>query len=246
MNGSAWVPPGASSDALDRDLEGVASGWAEAWFGWPLTAQHGAAGGEALYVLGDAVAIALGGEEPGVLALGRRFAGVRSAADRALLDRVGDAVRADVQRRVAQVLPCDGAWRGPVDRLAWQAARVLRFGDAGGRLSLSIHLGAGCLASAILARLPAVVAPERTLTPLSRALAGRGVRLSARLGCCTLRLAEMREMVVGDTLLFDAGVDDPLPVVIDDAGAAIATARVVREPAHWTLKVDTSLVGKAA
>ncbi|KQM61723.1 MULTISPECIES: FliM/FliN family flagellar motor C-terminal domain-containing protein [unclassified Sphingomonas] len=246
MIGSAWVPPGATSVALDHDLAALASSWGEAWFGCPLEVLDDKPAGEALHVLGEDVAIGLGGDDPGAMALGRRFAGPGSAADRALLDRVGDAARADMRQRVAAALACGGDWRGPVERLPWRPARVLRFGDAAGRLSLSVQLGERCLAAGILARLPAAVTPDRPLTPLSRAMAGRGVRLSARLGRCTLRLAEMRGMVVGDTLVFDAGVEDALPVVIDDGVVGIATARVVREAAHWTLKVDTNRMGKAA
>lgn len=246
MIGSTWMPTGTLSPALDCDLAALASEWADTWFGRPLAVRDGMAHREALYVRGDAVAIGLTGEDPGVLALGRRFAGARSAGDRALLDRVGAAAREDAQRRVANTLACDGDWVGPVDRLAWPAARVLRFGDAQGQLSLTIHLGPQCLAAAILARLPAVVPPERPLTSLSGALAGRGIRLSARLGRCTLRLAEMREMVVGDTLLFDRAVEDALPVVVEDTAATIATARVVREPARWMLQLVTSRMGKAA
>jgi len=245
MIGSAWVPPGTSSPALDRDLAAMASGWDEAWFGHPLSARGGV-GGEILYASGEDVAIGVAGEDLGALALGRRFAGPRSAADRALVDRLSDAAREDAQRRVATALACTGGWSGPVERLAWAPARVLAFGDAAGRLSLTIHLGARCLAAAILARLPAVAALDRPLTPLSRAIAGRGVRLSARLGRCTLRLAELREMVVGDTLLFDGHVDDALPVVIDDAATGIAMARVVREPRHWALQVDSSRMERAA
>lgn len=248
MSGSsAWVPPGTESPALAGDLAAMAGDWGEAWFGRPLAVQDGAGGDGALYALGEEVAIALAGDHPGAMALGSRFAATRSAADRALLDRVGDAARDDLHRRVSMVLGCGARdWRGPVERLAWAPARSLRFADAAGRLSLTLHLAEGCLAAAMLARLPAVSLPERPLTPLSRAMAGRAVRLSARLGRCTLRLAEMREMVVGDTLLFDRGVDDALPVVIDDAPVGIATARVVREAAHWTLRVDTSRMGKAA
>lgn len=245
MNGSAWVPPGTSSPALDRDLAALASSWGEAWFGCPLSARGDADSG-ILYSLGEEVAIGLSGEDPGALALGRRFARPRSAADRALVDRLSDAAREDAQRRIAAALAYGGDWSGPVERLAWVPARVLVFGDAAGRLSLTIHLGARCMAAAILARLPAVAAPDRPLTPLSRAIAGRGVRLSARLGRCTLRLAEMREMVVGDTLLFDGQVDDALPVVIDDAATGIAWARVVREPGRWALQIDGSRMEQAA
>lgn len=245
MTASAWVPPGTLSPALDRDLATVASGWGDAWFGCPLTTRDGA-GDDLLYVAGADVAVGLAGEAPGAMALGSRFAGTRNATDRALLDRVGDAAREDVLRRVAAVLAVDAGWHGPVAQPAWEPARTWRFGDPTGRLSLTIHLGERCLATAILARLPTVAAPGRSLTPLSRVMAGRAVRLSARLGRCTLRLAEMRGMMVGDTLLFDRGVDDPLPVVIDDAAAAVATARVVREPAHWSLAIDTSRLGKAA
>lgn len=247
MTGCAWVPPGTQSPALTGDLATMARDWGEAWFGRPLAVQDAASGDGALYVLGDAVAIALASDDLGALALGSRFAGTRSAADRALLDRVGEAVRDDLYRRVGVVLGCDGkAWCGPIERLAWTPMLSMRFADAAGRLSLTLHLGETCLAAAILARLPAVSSPARPLTPLSRAVAGRQVRLSARLGRCTLRLAEMRDMVVGDTLLFERGVDDPLPVVIDDGATGIATARVVREAAHWTLNVEPGRMEKAA
>ncbi|MEH3040411.1 MAG: FliM/FliN family flagellar motor C-terminal domain-containing protein [Sphingomonas paucimobilis] len=247
MTGCAWVPPGAQSSALDADLAAMAGDWGEAWFGRPLAVRDAASGDGAMTALGDAVAVTLTGDSLGALALGSRFAGTRSAADRALLDRVGDAARDDLYRRVGAALGLSGNdWNGPVERLAWTPARSMRFADPAGRLRLTLHLGEACLAAATLARLPAVSSSARPLTPLSRAVAGRAVRLSARLGRCTLRVAEMRDMVVGDTLLFDAQVDDALPVVIDDAAAGIATARVVREAAHWTLKVDTSRMGKAA
>ncbi len=245
MTGSAWVPPGTPSPALDRDLTAMACAWSEAWFGHPLSLRDSVQG-ERFHVLGEDVAIGVAGEDLGVLALGSRFAGPRSTADRALIDRLSDAVREDLQRRVAMALDCTGDWSAPVERLPWVPARVLTFGDATGRLSLSLALGARCLAAAILARLPAVAVPDRPLTPLSQAIAGRGVRLSARLGHCALRLADMREMVVGDTMLFDRHVDDALPVVIDDAATGIATARVVREPACWALRIDDSRVEQAA
>lgn len=247
MTGSAWVPPGTQSPALTSDLARMAGDWGEAWFGRALALEDGAGAAGTLYVRGEDVAFALGGDDPGAMALGARFAGTRSAADRALLDRVGGAAREDLQRRVTGVLGRDANdWGGPVERLAWVPARTMRFADPAGRLTLTLYLSDACLAAATLARLPAVAPSARPLTPLSRAMAARAVRLSARLGRCTLRLSEMRDMVVGDTLLFDRGVDDALPVVIDDAATAIATARVVREAAQWTLTIDTSRMGKAA
>lgn len=252
MSGSAgrWLPPGTVSPGLERDLAALVADWALAWFGFALVADGGLRADApercgALRVAGEDVAIGLSGDGPGELALGLRSAD-RGAADRALLGRVGEAVRADLERRVATLFAAIRSdWTGPVDRPAWQPARWQRFVDAEGRLALTLLIGERCFAGACLDRLPPPP-PSPPLTPLSQALVGQEVRLSARLGHCTLRLAEMREMVVGNVLLFDMGIDAALPVVVDGAATGIAAARVVREPAQWTLQLETTAFQRAA
>ncbi len=224
--------------------------WAEAWFGFPLVAEGGLRTNAqdmrgVFRVSGDDVAIGRTGAGLGELALGLRSAD-RTVADRALIDRVGDAARDDLQRRVQSVFAgVRPDWAGSADRLAWRPARWQRFEDDRGRLSLTIHVGERCFVASCLARLPSLP-PSAPLTPLSQAVAGRPIALSARLGRCTLQLAEMRDMVVGNVLLFDTAVDAALPVVIDGAATGIATASVVREPAQWTLQLETTTFQRAA
>ncbi|MFD1034616.1 FliM/FliN family flagellar motor C-terminal domain-containing protein [Sphingomonas hankookensis] len=238
-----WLPPGTVSPALDCDVAQVLADWAQAWFGFAVEPRAGDdAGG--LYALGEDVAIGLGGEALGGVALGLRSGVARTDADQRLLDRVGNAVRDDLHRRVGAALALSGAFAA-VDRLSWQPAYRQRFADIAGRLSVTMVLGERCFVAASLARLPAPPAGT-PLTRLGQAVAARPVRVSVRLGRCTLQLAEMRGMEVGNVLLFDAAIDAALPVVIDDAATGIAAARVVREPERWTLQIDTSRLGKAA
>jgi hypothetical protein len=247
-----WLPTGAASPALDRDLAALVTDWAQAWFGFALAGQGGLRDGGpdraegVRYALGDDIAIVVAGEGLGILALGLREGDAHSDADRGLIDRIGEAVCTDLQRRVAAMV-ADGRsdWTGPVDRPAWQPVRWQRFGDAAGRLAVTLCLGERCFETAFFARLPGLTPPV-PLTPLSQAVQTQPVRLSARLGRCTLRLAEMRDMVVGDTLLFDAPVATALPVVVDGATTGVAAARVVRESMHWTLQLESCAFQRAA
>ena len=63
------------------------------------------------------------------------------------------------------------------------------------------------------------------------------VRVSASCGRAQRSLAQWRRLTVGDRVVLDQGVDDPVPVLVN--GRQVGTAHVVTERGRYALDLVT-------
>ncbi len=140
-----------------------------------------------------------------------------AVAIRALAERLGDVLRAaDTPTGEWFVLPI--CWEGGATLLRLEARRP------------------------VLAALAADWAgPLRRTPPLSprrSSLASHPLRLSARVGTNRLALAEIEALEVGDVLLLDTPLTEPVDARIDDAPAGDAALSLVPGEDHFKLQIE--------
>ncbi|QXT34456.1 FliM/FliN family flagellar motor switch protein [Sphingomonas sanguinis] len=223
-----WLPvdtvPPASLRAL---LAEVVEPWSARWFageGLRLSSLRREGGGPWSWRSLDA-GLMLGTTADTMARIGARMLGVdaedRAAPDRALLEEVAEDCLVDLRARLAQVVAMapDAEWRPVVRTTSW----VATIGTA--PLSLGIALTDTLFAQLVLRVLPP--APAGPLGSGMTALAATPVTVSAAVGRAELSVADLRALEIGDVIVLDRPLAEPVPLAVDGHALPRGTARIV-------------------
>ncbi len=236
MVATRWLPadtrPPAALDAL---FAAPVAAWAAHWFadGQVRTPRlERGAGGAPAWRENDA-GLAIGMSPDTALAIGAHILGLsgqaRDGADRALMESVAEPCLIDLRDRLAALTGGGGA--SPVTHAPrWSA--TLRDGLAFG------------LSDALFAALCVRTLPPVTPVPLgsgAQALAAIGVSVGAAVGRAAMRVADLRALEVGDVVVLDHPLADPVPIVVDGRPLPRGRVRVVpADPAPVLEIVDVA------
>ncbi len=226
MVATRWLPadtrPPAALDAL---FAAPVAAWAAHWFanGQVRTPRlEQGAGGAAAWRENDA-GLAIGFAPDTALAIGAHILGLsgqaRDGADRALMESMAEPCLIDLRDRLAALTGGGGGARPVTHVPRWSA--TLRDGLAFG------------LSDALFAALCVRTLPPVTPEPLgsgAQALAAIGVSVGAAVGRAAMRVADLRALEVGDVVVLDHPLADPVPIAVD--GRPLPRGRVRVVPAH--------------
>jgi hypothetical protein len=248
-----WLPESAlARGGVDQALADVARHWSANWLARKSVRPLGAlaamptlpGAGSHWLVLDNDVAIALSGaaaDRLAMLMLGESTPPTTLAdADRRVLDSLVEAALQDLCRRLAEALGLspEARWRelGADDAPSIDRPRTCQFGvDTATPL---LHLALATDALVALARARAARSPIRDrVKPIAAGLATQQVDVSAALGRCSLNLADLAGLGVGDVLLLDRKVDAPLALSVDGLPTRRGTCSVQRDGGRLELKL---------
>lgn len=152
----------------------------------------------------------------------------RSDPDRRLLEQIGTACLDDLRDRVGKVAGTARAdsWRQGVAAPDWTAS----VGDA-----VAIGLSDTLVATLAARTLPSAVPPP--LGSGREALAQIAIEVSAAVGRAELTVADLRALEIGDVVVLDRRVEDPVPIAIDRRPIDRGRARVRADAPHTTLEI---------
>lgn len=216
----AWLPadtqPPAALDALFS--AGVAV-WEARWFvggvGQAPRLQRGGGSGWRC----NAAGLAIGTAPDTALRIGARIVGVpadaRDGVDRAVLEAVAEPCLLDLRTRLIALAGGDDGFV-PTAGSDWVAA----LGDG-----LAFGLSDALFATLLRRVLPPVGLPR--LGSGAAALAVIPVGVGAAVGRAAMRLADLRTLEVGDVVVLDRALSDPVPVALDGRPLPRGRVRVV-------------------
>lgn len=234
MSAVAWLPADTQPPAaLDTLFAGVVAAWEAQWFvggaGQALRLRRGGGSGWRR----NAAGLAIGTAPDTALCIGARIVGVsaegRARADRAVLEAVAEPCLLDLRARLVAVAGGDDGFV-----LAEGSAWVATLGDG-----LAFGLSDALFAALVRRVLPPVGAPR--LGPGAAALAAIPVAVGAAVGRAAMRLADLRALEVGDVVLLDRALADPVPIALDGRPLPRGRVRVVpAEPVPSLQIVDVA------
>lgn len=228
----AWLPESAlARGGADQALADAMRQWSTKWLArkgvrplGTLTAAHMLPVGGSLHwlTLDDDVAIALTGEAMDRLAmlmLGETVPPTTIvAADRRVIDNVIETALQDLCRRIAELLGLspDARWRelGEGEVPTIDRPRTCQLGVDPSTPLINLAIATDALFALAKAR-SARGLPRQRVKPIVSGLAAQGVDISASLGRCSLTLADLAGLGVGDVLLFDGAADAPLVLALN-------------------------------
>lgn len=239
-----WLPEPAIDAGIDRSVAAATRDWSARWLPAgalrPL-ARHAPADPESWWqVTGDGVALGMAD-------------GARDALGRALLSASADAVIAGAADRQAINGLVDVALRDLGARIAGsdRAASAIAqhrptLDDARQRLlGLDHRPLVTCLIGNTAAVAMARPRSRRTtrpgLPPLAAALAPQPVTIAARVGGCTLTLADLAALEPGDVVLLDRPVGDAVDLTVAEHAPPLARCTVQSGPDRLALKLLESI-----
>jgi flagellar motor switch/type III secretory pathway protein FliN len=231
-----WLPAGiAQRPEVRAELARVVDGWASAWF---ATACLSAAdfgrpqdGG-----VGQPLALAVGpGELLHLAALAADLTDAPEAltgADRTLLRGLGEAMVADLHRRIEDRLAIGAP--APVGGESLE----IRIGPRGARPTLIIAIAEAALVGLAKGLMSTPPAPRASLTGIAQALTETSLTIEAILGEANLTFGDLRGLAVGDVLVLDTPLEGLLALSLSGGDRAFATARLNPSDDHLTLTVS--------
>jgi len=223
MSAVAWLPADTQPPAaLDALFAGVVTAWEAQWFvdgtGQAPRLQRGGGAGWRR----NAAGLAIGTAPDTALRIGARIVGVpanaRDGVDRAVLENVAEPCLLDLRARLVAVT---GGEDGFVPVPASDRVAMLRDG-------LAFGLSDALFAALVRRVLPPVALPR--LGAGAEALAAISVGVGASVGRAAMRLAELRALVVGDVVVLDRSLSDPVPIALD--GRSLPRGRALVVPAE--------------
>ncbi len=223
MSVVAWLPADTQPPAaLDALFAGVVAAWEAQWFvgaaGQAPRLRRGGGSGWRCNVAG----LAIGTASDTALRIGARIVGVspdgREGVDRAVLEAVAEPCLLDLRARLIAVAGGDDGFVA-----AAGADWVATLGDG-----LAFGLSDALFAALVRRVLPAVALAR--LGSGAPALAAIPVAVGAAVGRAAMRLADLRALEVGDVVVLDRALSDPVPIVLD--GRPLPRGRVRIVPAE--------------
>lgn len=246
----AWLPD-AAIRAVDIDgvLDEVARNWSGKWFAKPVrrldrlgpAPLHVPVNGEWLSLDHD-VAVAVPDTARAALFGMMLDLDVpdqpRSPIDERLLREVTQTCLDDLCRHIAELFRLDASTRwtqaagGTSPGLALPLTCTLGI-DARTPL-LRIAVANDALVGLARVGLPPLVKQKR-LSPLSDGLAAQDIALSAHIGRCSLTLADLADLGVGDVLVFEHTLGAPLDLFVNRAGTPVARCSIAQNDTRLDL-----------
>lgn len=250
-----WLPDTAFARRdLGKALAETVAAWSARWFaqgrmvplGRLAPGRPAGASAQRWRVSGNDIGIGMSersGERLALLTLGAAAEDVpASPEDRAIVTAMLQACTEDLCRRLTGCvgLGAPGTWSTPATDVTPSIAdpQILDFGLDPSTPLLQVAVGTDLIVAFAKAGLPPP--PERPpLGSLAEGLAAQPLRLAARLGRCTLTLADFAALGEGDILVLEGGVDARAALAID--GPAIDGRAIDR----LAMTVGTCIVGRA-
>lgn len=235
-----WLPEAA---LLRRDLgkalsEAVAD-WSARWFVQARVVPLGAfapgtppavSSERKWHVLNGDIAVLLteGGERLALRALAAAEEAIATPADREVAMAMQQACTTDLHRRLAIGAGFGGQERWTPSNIAPPVADswLCSFGVDAATPLFQVVIAAGLIIDFAKAGLPPV-APQ-PLGSLAEGLSAQPIRLGAKLGGCTLTLADFAALSEGDIIVLDRTADSAVPLAIDGLTTAVGTCSIGR------------------
>ncbi|KQN71168.1 hypothetical protein ASE91_08520 [Sphingomonas sp. Leaf62] len=220
MSAVAWLPADTQPPAaLDALFAGAVAAWEAQWFvGGAGQAPRLRRGGGAGWRR-NAAGLAIGTAPDTALRIGARIVGVsadgRHGADRAVLEGVAEPCLLDLRTRLVAVTGGDDGFV-PVPA----SDRMAMLGDG-----LAFGLSDALFAVLVRRVLPPVVLPRPGSG--AQALAAIPVEVGAAVGRAAMRLADLRALEVGDVVVLDRALADPVPIALNGRPLPRGRVRVV-------------------
>ncbi len=219
-----WLPKAAFSEsAVKAVLSGLVGGWSERWFA-RARASISAVRFSAATAQGDGAALELPGPGKRLLleaALDCELTGqMLGEGDHSVLDVFAAQIGQDL---ITALDKLTGAGKQP----SGSGCIALGIAVAGSDM-LTVRLAAGALVPALKARLGG--SRRAGAAPRSRVEALKQTRLEAEaiLGRAELALGDLRELSVGDVLILDRALRDPVELRLADGGRTIGRGGLAR------------------
>ena len=229
MHHRPWLPRAAIDQGVGAvPCRQVVADWSAKWFARAAATVRGEAAiataldlqGGTGWDLADGVAIIHAASvEQAVLSLlfgPRDDGGPLTASDEAVLQAVVDACLGDLRSRLATAfrLPADAAWRPDLPSADGARRWIWRVEAGQGVSLLRIVVDEALVARRVRAALPPV-ARGRAPASLAAGLAAQAIAVSARVGGCRLTTAELGGLGLGDVVVLDRALDDPIDLAVD-------------------------------
>jgi hypothetical protein len=239
----AWLPKGAFSiGAVGACLAVPLESWTRRWFlrataaVAAVRAEEGCAAPAApqgIRVEGALAALDLGGHGKRRLleaALDADLAGQPlTDGDRRLLDALARRMAEDLLRLLEETLaPGDKS-----EAASWFAATVV----VGGHDVLDLHVPAHVMVPRIKTFAAPAAGPRQKLTGRSEALKRTALIAHGFLGRAELGLDELKDMSIGDVLILDQALGDPVELRLAGSPAALARGKLLRTDNAVSLQI---------
>jgi flagellar motor switch/type III secretory pathway protein FliN len=223
-----WLPVSAlGGGTIGRLLGEAVSRWSDCWLVdrervvIGAIAEFSAIGADGAETLIADDGLAIRSTEQARIGLARLMLGASSgekaptAADRDVLRQLAERCLNDLRQRLAAALGFSGGeWRTEHEPIPLAQAQIYPIGIAGKEPLLELTLSRA-LAVRAIKRAAAPGAHRSALRPLSDALAGQEVAVSAALGRSELSLNDLAALAPGDVLVLDRDVGAPAPLAVN-------------------------------
>lgn len=240
-----WLPLSVISDDVVRDvIRSVVTQWCERWFvGEPavvsqLKVSSGAARNESDYA-GWRVcrsAIAIRGDRPALSRMVDRALDVHTEdlhlteGDQALLQGLEHKILDDLCETFEQAFGLAGELKSQPqkirDPLTDCGGLLASLVETSGREILSFAVPAHVVVPCIKAHLGPIAQKPEDLQPLVKALGNVPVSIEALIGSAGLSLTEFNDLAVGDILVLDRTLDEPVDITGAGSPHVFAKARL--------------------
>lgn len=248
-----WLPESALGEAgLDQALAEVARQWSTKWFarksarllsGLGEAKDPSADAGFSWRMLEGDVAIGVSALATGRLAalmLDEAVPEAPGIGDQRVIDQLTDTALQDLGRRLAETLGLSptARWReaGDADRPVFARARRCQLGVDIATPLLQIIVSGDALVARAKSRASRGPAPAR-LARIAEGLAQQRTEVAARLGRCSLTLADLAGLAIGDVLVLDGRADHPVPLAVNGKTAARGSCHVQRDGEQLHLQI---------
>lgn len=252
-----WLPDEALNRAsVEEQLGELIYVWSGKWFAgdaWTVAGglSRGLPAATGLRWTGLADGIGIGVEVETARLLAGAMMGAtpdpafKSTNDLQLANGLADACLDDLRRMLAELfrLPSDCVWRdGDLDEL-FQSATAEHVTIGSPRLPRCIRFAVthellvGRVKAGLRNRTAAI-----HLSTLSRGLGGQVVAVGVRVGACSLSLAELNGLSIGDVVVLDRPLDHQLELAIDGTPVALRCAIDAAE-SRLAIELAEPLVG---
>lgn len=249
-----WLPAGAlTSAALSSLVHETVGAWAEHWIERPTRLTPSAIDPVVPQASGSKLlGWTLYGNNVGVhmapAALFRLLALVLNCrlepagltpADRRVLDDLELAMLSDLAKRLDDVFGEKGTSpdRTPKPKSPFETDGGVEFAfsDEAGHHLFSLGLPAPVLASARKSLVSEPAGSGRPLQPFSDALADEFVDVGAVIGRSTISLTDLSQLVAGDVLVLDRGVEEPIEITVNDSEEPLGFASITEDDGQIAL-----------
>ena len=160
-----------------------------------------------------------------------------SEADEKLLDALREAVVGDLRQRLLAILKLNPA-EAFAPRTATDHEVVRPFAgtivDVAGVAIAGFSIAGDVIVRLIKADLPPP-APRPPLDRLVSAVEVQRVGLATSVGRCPISVSDLRGLALGDVLILETAVDQPLPVIIDGGATRVASGHLTRSDSGLAL-----------